>query len=225
MCQCEGCKLYQIGTTDPVCIPLPSNHIQGCIISRDPTNEFLKPLQFYKRHFPLKPKNLFFDAPPCWLVKRIIQFRNLNENSSDIINLKRFLDEQCYWTHLHKCPTCKATKKQEKFLEIGTEKNSRFPPFRYSNAKYCGNSWFETEFNKYELEDKIYILLGRDVEKFFDQWSKSYFDSDGTNVIHLPHPSSANCGKGWSWNKESKDKEKIVREIDRLFKLINKGPL
>jgi hypothetical protein len=221
MSQCEGCKLYPLGATDRVCIPPPSKDIRGCIISRDPTYEFLKPLRFYNMHFPLKQKNLFFDAPPCWLVKRIIRFIDLDKNSLEIINLRKFLDEQCFWTHLHKCPTHRVVKSDEKFQKKGDEDINRFPPFRYSNARYCGDSWFETEFDKYELKDKIIILLGKEVKKFFSQKVKSFFDVNGENVIHLPHPSSANCGKIGSWNHNTADREKIVREIDRLFTLIN----
>ncbi len=140
--------------------------------------------------------------------------------SPEMKKLRNFLNHHCYWTHLHKCTTCKPGKNLVQNL-TGIKKMSKyFPPFRYSTAKSCADKWFEFEFEKYELKDKIIITCGRDVEKYFDQWSKKHLGENSDNVINLPHPSPANCGNGWSWKKNTDYQESITDEINRFLKLI-----
>ena len=145
---------------------------------------------------------------------------NFSETSPEIIKLRDFLNYECYWTHLHKCTTCKPGKNPDQNL-IGIKKMSEyFPHFRYSTAKSCADRWFKFEFEKYELKGKIIITCGRDVEKYFGQWSKKHLGENSDNVINLPHPSGANCGNGWSWKKNTDYQECITDEINRLLKLI-----
>lgn len=223
MNNCDGCKLYKPNITNPICIPRPSRTIQGCIISRDPTKEFLPHLIKYKQlAFNQKDKkNLWFDAPPRWLCDKIENFMNFDKNPQKMHKLRSFLDNQCYWTHLHKCPTCKPNKNQNKKSEKKAEIIDYYPPFKYRIAKVCAEKWFEFEFDKYDLRDKVIIACGRDVERFLlSQWSKQHLDIPDNNIINLPHPSDANCGNGWSWNKNTIYKNDIIDEINRLFNLI-----
>jgi hypothetical protein len=223
MNQCEGCDLSNLGNKYRICIPPPSDKIRGCLISRDPTSEFLSKLQDYKQLSPgqKEKENLWFDAPPLWLCNKIGDFMNFSENTQGMCNLRQFLDHQCYWTHLHKCPTCKLGKKQDQNQNDIREINEYFPPFRYRTAKACANRWLKFEFDKYELKDKIIITCGRHVEKFLRQWSKQHLIENDINVINLPHPSDANCGNGWSWNKNTTQKERITEEITRLLNLLD----
>ena len=218
MDRCEGCALSKLDIIHRVCIPPPSDKIRGCLISRDPTYAFLDPLEKYRQLPTDQRVNLWLNAPPCWLCNKIRVFMNFPENSPEIIKLRDFLNHECYWTHFHKCPTYKPIKKDDQ-NRFG-EKKQYYPPFRYSAAKSCANRWFEFEFNKYGLKDKIIITLGRDTEKFFNQWSILQLGEKSNQVISLPHPSDANCGNGWSWNKNSKQKEFIVNEITRSLQLI-----
>lgn len=218
MNRCEGCELSKLDITHRVCIPLPSDKIRGCLISRDPTSAFLDPLEKYQQ-LPLEQKgNLWLDAPPRWLCKKIGLLMDFDENSPELIKLRDFLNYECYWTHLHKCPTCKPIKKDS--LNRLDDKKQCYPPFRYSTAKSCADRWFEIEFNEYGLKDKIIITLGRDVEKYFNQWSRQHLSEISNQVISLPHPSDANCGNVWSWNKNSEQKEFIVNAITRFLQLI-----
>jgi hypothetical protein len=218
MDRCEGCELNQLGNKYRVCIPLPSDQIRGCLISRDPTSEFLGPLKKYKQ-LPSNQKRLLdFDAPPCWLYKKIGKFMDFDENTQEMYKLRSFFNQQCYWTHLHKCPTCKPGKNIDK-KEI-SDVYEYFPSFRYSTAKKCAERWFEFEFDKYGLKDKIIITCGRDVEKFVNQWSEQHLDTNDNNIINLPHPSGANCGNGWSWKKSTDHTERITKEINRFLDLI-----
>ena len=219
MNRCEGCQLYNQVISHRICIPPPADNIRGCLISRDPTEEFLVPLENYMRLSSDKKKILSFNAPPLWLCNKIRVFMNFPENSPEMNKLRQFLDHQCYWTHLHKCPTCKTGKTLDQD-QREIRASEYFPPFRYSTAKSCATRWFEFEFDKYDLKDKVVITCGRDVEKFFSQWSKQHLSENNINVINLPHPSGANCGKGWSWNKNTNHQERITDEINRLLKLI-----
>ena len=140
---------------------------------------------------------------------------NYPESSWDMDKLQHFLDKQCYWTHLHKCPT-KPRENQDQDQKGMSGMKEYFPPFQYATGKSCADTWFEYEFNEYGLKDKIIITLGRDVEKFFGPWAKYHNLENSENIIRLPHPS----GRNRLWNKNSKQKESIIKEIDRLLQLI-----
>jgi|WetSurMetagenome_2_1015567.scaffolds.fasta_scaffold379099_1 hypothetical protein len=217
---CEECKLYNQDTPRRVCIPPPKDKIRGCLISRDPTNEFLVPLSQYKHISPDQRGLLWFNAPPCWLCDKIRLFMNYSEQSSEMIKLRSFFDHECYWTHLHKCPTCKPGKKQDQTQISVKGMDDYFPPFEYSTAKSCALKWFDFEFDEYDLKDKVIITCGRDVEYFFKQWSKDNSIKNSKKVISLPHPSGANCGNGWSWKKNTDYQESITDEINHLLNLI-----
>jgi hypothetical protein len=201
--------------THRVCIPPPLDKIRGCLISRDPTGEFLADLSDYNTRLRDHAGILWFDAPPRWLCKKIRVIMEFPENSPDLIKLQDFLNSECYWTHLHKCPT-KPGKNQDLGQDEMSCMKEDFPPFRYATAKSCANRWFESEFNEYGLKDKIIITLGRDVEYFFKRWSKDHGLENSNKVIHLPHPS----GRCRSWNPNADHKERITDEINRLLKLI-----
>ena len=220
MNRCEGCELSRLGNKYRVCIPPPSDKIRGCIISRDPTKDFLGDFENYRQLSADERENFYFNAPPLWLYEKIGDFMNLNENSQKMRKLHTFLDRQCYWTHLHKCPTCKPGINQDQNQNGIRDVNEYFPPFQYPIATSCANRWFESEFDKYGLKDKIIINCGRHVEKFFNQWSKQHLGENDRPIINLPHPSGANCGNGWSWNKNTNYTERITSEINRLLNLI-----
>jgi len=202
-------------------IPPPSEKIKGCLISRDPTREFLVPLQYFQQCNLDRKGLLCFDAPPRWLYDKIEYFLEFPENSDEKMKkIRYFLDRECYWTHLQKCPTCKSGKKQDQRQINSTDKTEFFQPFQYPIAKKCANQWFGSEFDEYGLEDKIIITCGRDVEKLFSKWSKENLRVSDLKVINFPHPSGANCGNGWSWNKNTHEKERINSEINRLLDLV-----
>jgi len=198
---CAGCKLDSPKYNHPLWIPAPSENLKGCIISRDPTSEFIGPLNGYKTGVG----NLQFDAPPKWLCQRIQYFMENDLSSTEMDKIRKFLDNQCYWTHFHKCPTSK--------------KDKIFPRFSFSNGKVCADRWFNHEFLKHNLKHKIIILLGRDLQSYFKNMESRQLLQDNT-VISLPHPSRANCGNGWSWNRNSEQRGDINDEINRLLTLI-----
>jgi len=212
---CEKCELSQLGNKDRVCIQRPSKEIRGCLISRDPTSEFLKD---YKQPPTDNKGILWFNAPPKWLFtkieKKVICSGEDFPNKAKLSELRNFLDYECYWTHLHKCPT-KPQKKLDRYQQGINRVEENYPPFRFSTAKHCANIWFKSEFDNYKLNDKIIITLGRDVEIFFNLWSNSC-GLDSKRIINFPHPS----GRCRSWNQNSDQKERITDEINRLLNLI-----
>jgi hypothetical protein len=133
----------------------------------------------------------------------------------DNTKLRNFLNRECYWTHLHKCPT-KPRTNQEIDQEGMSDLKEDCPQFRYPAAKSCANRWFKSKFREHNLNDKIIITLGKDVENFFKSWSTSHGLEYSNEIINLPHPS----GRCRSWNKNSNQTEHITKEIDRLLNLI-----
>jgi hypothetical protein len=222
MDHCDGCKLYNLDITHRVCIPPPSNKIRGCLISRDPTSIFLGELKKYKQLSTDQREggNLWFNAPPRWLFDKIYKIiTESDDNYPDktvLQDLQDFLKYECYWTHLHKCPT-KPQQKQGIHQDGMNVIDENYLPFSSTTAKFCANNWFESEFAKYCLKDKIIITLGRDVEIFFKQWSSDHGLKNCNKIISLPHPS----GRCRSWNKNSINKEHITKEITRLFYLLD----
>ncbi|WP_292548195.1 uracil-DNA glycosylase family protein [Methanoregula sp.] len=200
---CVGCELDSQKYKHPLWIPAPSENLKGCIISRDPTSDFIDPLNGYKAG----KGNLQFDAPPKWLCQRIQYFMGNDLSSTDMNKIHKFLDNQCYWTHFHKCPTSKKDKK--------------YPRFSFPNGKTCADRWFNHEFLKYNLKHKIIILLGRDLQSYFKNMESRHLLQDNT-VIYLPHPSRANCGNGWSWKKNKLPEDRNQKEIEnKIFRLLS----
>lgn len=222
---CEGCHLFNRKIFHRVCIPPPPDQIKGCIISRDPTSDFLGLLDEYNKNFPQKSGNLFFKAPPFWLYGKIQRFMGLDQHSSEMKKLCRFLDCDCYWTHFHKCPTQKNVKRDisNSGRKPGLEENT-YPPFRYSTGELCANKWFEYEFDKFQLHQKIVIVLGRDLQKYFSKRPDANKQIQD-NFIFLPHPSPANCGSGWSWNVNKSEDDPIRKSIEEnINKLLDRIP-
>jgi hypothetical protein len=200
MNRCEGCEIFNRGNSYRVCIPPPSENIRGCLISRDPTKEFLPLFEEYKQLLPDKKKILWFNAPPSWLCKkiRVIIDMEIPEHSTDMEKIQDFLNCECYWTHLQKCPT-KPQKNQSIDKHEICDLEEDYQPFDYPTAKICATKWFESEFNKYCMKDKIIITLGGNVKIFFKQWSKDQGLDNSNKVIHFPHPS----GRCRSWNRNA----------------------
>jgi len=206
MRRCAECGLNNQQNRDhPICIPLPSDDIRGCIISRDPTSAFINP-----RKKPIITRGNFNfskgKVPPKWLYERIQSFRGFPPDSVEAKKLSTFFDLNCYWTHFHKCPTDKQGK--------------GYPRFSYPNGKICADRWFEFECTENKLNDKILILLGRDVERYFQE-RPDHPLLKSEHVFFLPHPSTANCGNGWSWNKcKLPNDPDIIKLNERLTKLM-----
>jgi len=215
MNRCDGCELSHLGNKYRICIPLPSHKIRGCVISRDATSEFLDPLKKYRQLPENQKGNLLLNAPPLWLSKKIKVIMNFDDNSPDMKKLQDFFNSECYWTHLHKCPT-KPGKKQDLDQDDTSGMKEDFPPFHYTTAKLCANRWFESEFKEYGLKDKIIVTLGGDVKKSFKQSSNNHGLENSNKIISLPHPS----GRCRSWNPNA-DHTKIIKEITRLLDLLD----
>lgn len=213
--RCDGCKLQSSRFRHPVCIPSFSKQIDGCIISRDPTYKFLEVLDKLEDNRSEYSGNFCFNAPPKWLYQRIEYFMDSSLPSSEIEKLTDFLNFRCYWTHLHKCATKKKTENRN-----GLISETEYPPFAYQTAEYCANAWMKSEFEKHRLRDKIIITLGRDVEKYFKQGHGKSLLTRNDSLICLPHPSRANCGSIWSWNKKCRESESISGEIKNLISRI-----
>lgn len=218
MDSCKRCELSELGNKDRVCIPRPSKEIRGCLISRDPTSDFLNKLTEYKQLSTENKGILWFNAPPCWLFTKIEKIIKRSSesfpNKTKLPELQNFLNYECYWTHLHKCPT-KPQKNLNQYEQGINSIEENYPSFRFPTAKYCADNWFKPEFDKYNLNDKIIITVGRDVEKYFNSWSNNC-GLDSKRIINFPHPS----GRCRSWNQNSDQKERITDEINRLLNLI-----
>jgi hypothetical protein len=222
------CKEYEVSKKCPdhhVCVPPPTEEIRGCLISRDPTSRFIGPLQCYRSCY-FDRKGLFcFNAPPRWLYSRIEYFLDPSERSeTNMKNLYHFLDRQCYWTHLHKCPTRKKPDITEKNSSMYLSEGRIFPRYSYPTGRSCAKRWFACEFAKYHLESKIIITLGRDVQRFFTEWSECHFPMKKLIIINLPHPSGANCGNEWSWNRNCRRNKDVKESIHQLIKGIDQIP-
>ena len=204
---CDGCLLDDRDIKHPICVPLPSDTVKGCIISRDPTSEFINPPQEYNEG----DGNFQFNrAPPKWLSERIRSFMGSKISFSEMEKLNNFLNFQCYWTHFHKCPTSKTDKK--------------YPRFTYHNGEKCANIWFNREVLKHGSNQKVVILLGKDLERYFQRNGQHQL-LQNEQVIFLPHPSPINCGNGRSWNKNKlltdPNRIEIENRVKKLLSLIN----
>jgi hypothetical protein len=102
------------------------------------------------------------------------------EKSTELIRIRDFLNRECYWTHLRKCPTCRLAAKQN--CKYG------YHAFDFARAELCADSWFEKEFPMDQLDGKVIILLGRDVKRYFSQLLLQHPYIDWSRVIALPHP-------------------------------------
>lgn len=207
---CDECDVSGFNLEDPVLIPEPGK-IRGCLISRDPTVKFPEPFADYKRIAATKGL-LWFNAPPAWLCNRIRTFMGFDEDSRELTRIREFLDRGCYWTHLHKCPTCRTAATVD--CPYG------YHPFSRTRAARCADFWFTREFEEHRLGDKVIVTLGKDVKRYFSQWLFDHPEIDLSDVITLPHPSPANVGTGWSWNRNSADREFVEGEIGRLLERV-----
>ncbi|MGA2161531.1 MAG: hypothetical protein ABSG28_04945 [Methanoregula sp.] len=197
MTPCDRCSLKDWHYYHPICMPSPKN-IQGILISRDPTTDFIEPYKHYDHD-----KGLFQykEAPPTWLYNRILSFMKYGSNSHESIYLRNFLNSNCYWTHFHKCPTLKGDKDFH---------------FSYKHGKECAGFWFDYEYSTYNLNGKILILLGQDLKKYYDENPDNQLFKNNT-VFFLPHPSGINMGSGWSWNPNKPEGDVYKKEIKKTI--------
>lgn len=121
----------------------------------------------------------------------------------------QFLNLDCYWTHFHKRPTIKG------------EKDLRFS---YNHGEICAGNWFDYEYSTYNLNGKILILLGQDLQRYYREHKRDHPIFGNNHVICLPHPSPANVGSGWSWNPNkpegNENKKMIISAIEKLVSSI-----
>lgn len=212
MNRCFGCPLYPLGVISRVCIPQPLQ-TRGCLVSRDPTYKFVPEIKRQGESLFQQQGLLQFKAPPQWLYQKIMKFKKMDVNSEQIQKLRTFLDSNCYWIHLHKCPTCREGKFYESIQNRGNDERERYPRFWYSTAKKCADNWLDYEFGRFSLNDKIIILLGKNVSHYFEKSGNTPLLKGNEKIIRLPHPS----GRNRLWNQDSSLKEEIDGEIDRLF--------
>jgi uracil-DNA glycosylase len=150
---------------------------------------------------------LFTSAIPYSLFNRIVEFMGEEITVKERKCLFHAIFEKMYWTHLHKC-----------FTDASNEKLK----FKSKNANKCAGEWLEKELNSAISEKtKFVVALGNNVKGWVDKWKGNVGKDKNVEIIHLPHPSPANVGTGYSWRtKEENEKEKLEREIKKLIKFV-----
>lgn len=188
-------------------IPAPKI-IKGIIISRDPTTAFIRPYLLARLispeewHYKLMTAN----APPQWIIKQIATFSEKylkTDNKDGVEKLRILMENNIYWTHLHKCCTDKSS------IEA--------PCFNNKNARLCADQWL-----KQELSDaitagaKFIICVGNDAKAWLQEWEMSDPIAKNVSMIYLPHPSSAANG---AWNpKDGAKMSDLTNSIKNLLK-------
>ena len=208
----DDCPLKARRDIPIVGIPLPPwpTKIAGVLVSRDPPSSFLKTYTVAREGLTDEWRILlmsFVNAPPQWLIWRISIFdRKYRESAHEagIENLTNVIDNNVYWTHLHKCFTDK--------------KGEEAPVFDYANAERCGNMWLRQEIlDAVKLGAKFVLCLGSDVERYVATWDTPL--KEQVKVLYLPYPSPLSMG---AWNPKDPEKlEKIAGTIDELFRIVN----
>ncbi|CAJ37584.1 uracil-DNA glycosylase family protein [Methanocella arvoryzae] len=133
-------------------------------------------------------------APPQWIIGQLVAFNRKyleSKYTAEIGHLKEIMENNVYWTHLHKCCTDKQAKKA--------------PCHKTKNAMLCADQWLRQELSDaIGLGAKFIICVGNDAKAWVSEWEKGS-GTRGVRVFYLPHPSGAANG---AWNP--KDKEKMI---------------
>ena len=207
----DECRFKTLNSIPIVGVPLPQwpRRLQGVLVSRDPTIAFIEPYLNARDNLieGWRHSLMAADAPPQWLVARVAEFDRKYMDGRHAFHLKKLgkvLEDNVYWTHLHKCCTDKAGK--EAF------------PFSYENAYICGSCWLSRELSDaVALGAKFVLCLGTDVERFM--YGREAPEKEQVTVLCLPHPSGAAMG---AWNpKNSMRRERIADTIDELFRVVD----
>lgn len=134
-----------------------------------------------------------------------------NKFESEFQILTELMENNVYWTHLHKC--CTYNKKDKSNSDNNTPLVKI--PFRSKNAKHCANTWL-----KQELQDAIeqgatfIICLGKHVENNVKPW-EGQLQIPKEQIFYLPHSSGAANGE-W-FNEERIKKTGLPKTIEALL--------
>jgi len=209
-----GCGFKTRGDIPIVGIPGPQKHNKflGVIISRDPTTAFIAPYMEARQEPPdiWHHRLMTAKAPPQWLIGQISVFNRKyldSQFTTEIGRLKEIIENNVYWTHLHKC--C-------------TDKSSRAAPrFKTKNARLCAGRWLRQELSgAIEQGAKFIVCVGKDAGAWVMEWEKAT-GANGIPVYYLPHPSGAASG---AWNPKDEGKMKELKSsIIGLLQQCNKG--
>lgn len=201
----EECEFKKLDNDPIVGVPEPQNKLLGVIISRDPTTAFITPYLEARKQSPeaWHHQLMTANAPPQWLIGQIAIFNKKylsNQYDAEIERLRDIMENNVYWTHLHKCCTDKQS------IEA--------PRFKTKNAMLCADQWL-----KQELSDsigqgaKFIICLGNDAKAWFSEWGEEQGVND--KVIYLPHPSRAANG---AWNPTDEGKKRELEDnVEKLL--------
>lgn len=182
----------------------------GVIISRDPTTAFIEPYMEARNKTPEGWHNQLMTskAPPQWLIGQISTFDRKyldNQYTTEIERLKEVMENNVYWTHIHKC--C-------------TDKQSIVAPrFKTKNAELCADKWLKDELSDAIGQGaKFVICVGKDAKSWVEEW-KTDSEAKSVQVFYLPHPSGAANG---AWNPKDKAKMTALKSaITGLLTSIN----
>jgi|SRR5271157_326543 len=185
------------------------NSIQGVIISRDPTTAFIEPYLLARliSQEDWHHKLMTADAPPQWVIKQIETFNQkyLEEDyKANIGQLKKLMENNIYWTHLHKCCTDKSAKEA--------------PSFNAKNARLCANKWLDKELKEaIDAGAEFIICVGNDARSWLQEWESGQDKTKIIPIFYLPHPSGAANG---AWNpKDIKKLDDLKNTIESLLRL------
>ena len=180
--------------------PRKQNHFTGIIISRDPTTAFIEPYMEARQKSPeaWHHQLMTASAPPQWIIGQLATFNRKyleGQYTAEIERLKEILENNVYWTHLHKCCTDKQAEKA--------------PCFKTKNARLCADQWLRQELSDaIGLGVKFIICVGNDAKAWVSEWEKES-GTHGVRVFYLPHPSGAANG---AWNPKDEKKMRELKE-------------
>lgn len=151
----------------------PAEHIEGIIISRDPTMAWLPIYNFARlKSDEIRRLLLYATAIPGQIVSRITEFYSWDPAGNKCAKLIRSIFQLTYWTHFHKCHT-----------------DERSAEYRYNNANgvRCADTWLKNEIESVGAV-KYVVALSKDVWN----WMGSTVIPEQTDIIKLYHTSPRN---------------------------------
>jgi hypothetical protein len=212
----DRCELKDFSAVPPIWVPPPQkrDHFVGVVVSRDPTTEFIPVYSAAKIMGASSGRAHLFhsNAIPRWIFDRIAVFNRMfmqnTLSEKELTNFRDVLFEGVYWTHLHKCCT---DKRGEKSLS-----------FKRTNAHQCADRWLRSEIEHLSREGiEFIIMLGKDVELWFESNQDQLILPSTIRLYHLPHPSRANMA---SWYpKDERVRDKLAGKIVDLVTQCNRG--